>query len=995
MKKIILLAALLLLVYHQPQAQLKDFIKKAKDKANKTIDREKKKHLDKQKLKNEGSKQLKNQQTKLDTSSFSYAISMTDNSAFIARNKSQTKSLGLAAFKDKNGNFSLRRTKAEKAMDMNRQGEALYQLRNYNLAGLKFLTALMVYTDESKAEELISNPFELRKKETRHQVFETILKTEADTVGFTLEDFFAYTKTLDNFSLLLHARGRYTISKSLAERALEFRENHLGVEHPATGASYNNISVLYKDMGMYSEAEELIEPALKIQEAQFGKQSMPYAITLNNKALLFQIIGRYDIAKKYMEEVVEVVNELVKKEGKTMPFKVNLALLHQDLKEYEEAESIFADLLELRSSRPRPLQTESDAYLLNHLAALYMEMGKTDDAEKYLKQSAAIYKRKLGEKHPSYASVLSNLSKYYHYKGAYPEAIHANKQVLEIRKAVLSPNHPDFIDAWEDRGVLLWESGQKEKAAPIFKKVIERQLANAEKIFPSMNEHEKGKYWSKVQPKIQLFYNYVMENYQDNPDLVGEMYQVQLKTKGILLNSTTKVKNQILNGDNEELKKEYLEWLDQKEALAVYYTLSAEELKDEGVDLDSLEQATLKTEKDLIKSSAAFAQAYQFPHQTLVQVRESLNTDEAAIEIIKVPKFDKKLLEKSHYAALIATKSKETPTLVVLENGDELEGKYGKFYRTVVTNQIEDEYSYDQFWKPIASNLQGISKIYLSLDGIYNQINIATLKKPDGNYVIDGMQSIIVSSTRQIPSIKSRTNKASNSTAILFGYPHYGDKGTINKLPGTKVEVEGIGELLGKYDYQAKHFMEKEASESNVKTEVNNPKILHIATHGFFLEDVEEFGSDKVFGVELTKAKENPLLRSGLMFHNAESAMENTNSKELKENDNGILTAYEAMTLPLDQTELVVLSACETGLGEIKSGEGVYGLQRAFQVAGAESIIISLWKVSDEATQKLMYEFYKNWLRSGDKISAFNQAQLSLKNEYESPFFWGAFILMN
>lgn len=991
MRQFTVLFAFLIGFSFSSQAQLKGLMKKAKDKINK----EKQKLANKDKINDSANKELQKQQNKLDTASFSYAISMTDNSAFIARNKSQTKSLGLAALKEKTNRLGQKRTRAEKAMDMNRQGESLYQLRNYSLAGFKFMTALLVYTDEDKAQEVLSDPWILKDKEVRKNLFDEILKSQADTSGFTIEDYFAYSKTLDNFSLLLHARGRYTMARNLAERAMSLRENNFSPTHPAAGASYNNLSVLYKDMGMYTEAEELIEPAVKTQEVNYGKESMPYAIALNNKALLFQIIGRYSIAKGYMEEALTIVESIVKKKGRVMPFKVNLALLHQDLKEYEKAESIFADLLELRSNRPRPLQTESDAYLLNHLAALYMEMNQLENTEKYLLQALDIYKKKLGERHPSYASVLSNLSKYYRYTGKLEKALEANRKVIEIRKQVLGPNHPDHISAWEDQGILLWESNKTDKAATVLKTAIDKQLTVAEKLFPSMNEHEKGKYWDKIQPKIMVFYNFVMDNKATKPELVKDMYQIQIKTKGILLNSSTKVKNQILNGDNEQLKQQYLDWLDQKEALAVFYTLSKEELEDEGVDIDSLERATQQTEKTLIKSSAAFAEAYQFPQQTLAEIQQSLTSSEAAIELIRVPKFDKQLTSDSRYAALVATKSKPIPALVVLENGTELEKKYGKFYRTVITNQIEDSYSYDQFWKPIEKEMQGVSSAYLSLDGIYNQINVATLKKPSEKFVIDELKTVTVSSTRQIPSLKAHKTKHSKSDAVLFGFPHYGDKGTISKLPGTKVEVEAIGKILGDYDHKASHFMEKEASESNIKSEVNNPKILHIATHGFFLEDVENLGSDKVFGVEINKAKENPLLRSGLMFHNAENAMENNDSKELKNNDNGILTAYEAMNLSLDQTELVILSACETGLGEIKSGEGVYGLQRAFQVAGAESIIISLWKVSDDATQKLMVEFYKNWLRSGDKIAAFNQAQLSLKNEYENPYYWGAFILMN
>ena len=198
-------------------------------------------------------------------------------------------------------------------------------------------------------------------------------------------------------------------------------------------------------------------------------------------------------------------------------------------------------------------------------------------------------------------------------------------------------------------------------------------------------------------------------------------------------------------------------------------------------------------------------------------------------------------------------------------------------------------------------------------------------------------------------------------------------------LPGTKKEVESIREMLDETNLKAYPYLGPESTESTVKS-WRNPKIVHIATHGYFLKDKDlAQNREQINGVEKEALMDNPLLRSGLLFTNAKQAFE--------EGGDGILTAYEARDLHLDETELVVLSACETGLGEVRNGEGVYGLQR--------SVIMSLWTVDDQATQELMTEFYRSWLIEGNKKrEAFRNAKMAIKAKYEKPFYWSAFVMI-
>ncbi|MFN3316883.1 MAG: CHAT domain-containing protein [Raineya sp.] len=163
-----------------------------------------------------------------------------------------------------------------------------------------------------------------------------------------------------------------------------------------------------------------------------------------------------------------------------------------------------------------------------------------------------------------------------------------------------------------------------------------------------------------------------------------------------------------------------------------------------------------------------------------------------------------------------------------------------------------------------------------------------------------------------------------------------------------------------------------------------------MATHGFF----NETRQDKI-NTNLPQNQiflENPLTNSGLLLTGAELSLED---KKMKAKENGIFTAQEATTLNLQNTDLVVLSACETGLGKIRNGEGVYGLQRAFLLAGAKSVVMSLWKVDDIATQEIMSLFYENMLiKKQNKRMALYNAQSEIKKKYKSPYYWGAFIII-
>ena len=301
--------------------------------------------------------------------------------------------------------------------------------------------------------------------------------------------------------------------------------------------------------------------------------------------------------------------------------------------------------------------------------------------------------------------------------------------------------------------------------------------------------------------------------------------------------------------------------------------------------------------------------------------------------------------------------------------------------------------------------------MYFSGEGVYNQLNLETLKGPDGSYVLDKNVIVPVSCTRDIvPSVPSKrffakqtAAKAPELSAFLLGNPQYYEKATVSEsagtaedanwdqLPGAEEEVNQIGKLLASAKWNTKQYVRKTATEDEVK-QMASPRVCHIATHGFFLEEEEGEGDGENTGLRSeTKMAENAMLRSGILLS---SGGDIYNQKGNLNTKNGILTAYEAMSLNLDNTELVVLSACETGLGKVHAGEGVYGLQRALLVAGAHNVIMSLFKVDDKASQELMLEFYKDWLKTGNKRQALIDAKREIKKKWPQPIYWGSFVMI-
>ena len=751
-------------------------------------------------------------------------------------------------------------------------------------------------------------------------------------------------------------------------------------------ASLNNYAVLHYNLGQYNESEKDFAKALAVIESNKLQVSLPYGIVLNNQAMLFQALGRYESAEKLMNQVMTIGEKLGtnNKSGNKLRFFSNLALLYQQMGKYNEAEGIYQKMQNKITDRTTP----DFANVLNNLAILYLVMNKQDKVEDMLQKSAEIYKKNFGENSPAYAKVISDLGNFYRYKGRYADAEPLLKNALRIREESLGTDHPMFAQSQEDLAIFYWKSKDIDKAYPLYHEVMEKSLDFINNYFPPMSDAEKTKYWDLLSPRFHRFYNFALEAAPVNNQVLNDLFEYRVATKGLLLSSARKISLGILNSGNTELINDYLEWIDAKEQLTKLYVFSKDDLQEQNINLDSMLNVVNAMEKKLSQNSKDFSNFYFTSKISYAEVQGKLKADEALVELIRLRNFDQTFTDSSRYVALVVTKGSTVPKVVTMSNGPDMEKKFFKTYRKSMQNKINDEQSYNNYWAALEPEVKGKKKIYVSLDGVYNQINLNTLKKAGGDYLINQYDIVLVSNARDIVAHNSKEN-ANGKKATLIGDPDYGSDKSIPPLPATKTEVDGINKVLKSSGYQVAEFTQHDATENNLKLS-KDVSILHIATHGFFFPDIEK--ASWPIGVSADNAKDNVLLRSGLVLTGVKET--DKLNPTMDSESNGVITSYEAMNLDLKGTKLVVLSACETGLGEVKAGEGVYGLQRAFLVAGADALIMSLWKVDDAATQQLMNNFYTNWTKNGDKQKSFKQAQLQLMTKYKEPYYWGAFVMM-
>ncbi|RLD22808.1 MAG: hypothetical protein DRI71_07015, partial [Bacteroidetes bacterium] len=723
-----------------------------------------------------------------------------------------------------------------------------------------------------------------------------------------------------------------------------------------------------------------------IIEGHSSTSSAVFAATYNSYAIFQQTIGNYDKTKLYYSKA-----KFFAKDNPALQVDIiqNLATLSQYQGEYYDAIILLKEALKAYES----IYSANHPYYataLQNLANAYNKYGNPLKARELLENAVEIDKKNGLENSIAYTNKLHNLAVVLQETDEFNEAKTVFTTVLANRKTLLGENHPDYIYSMYNMAVLMQRMNDNTQAKRYFDEVIRKYDYQIKSFFPYLSEEEKSKYYAKINEAFTAFQDFAAEYSTIDPSINGDLYDFQLNHKAILLSSSKSMRNTIIQSNDHELIDMYEKWVEMKRGLARYYSMSKKELELAGISIDNIVDETNNVEKKLSLKSKLFSSNLDTRSKTWLDIKKALKENEAAIEIIRIKKNIRN--DSIWYAAMIVTPNSDVPKLVVYNNGKELEGKLFKLYINSIKFKRTDKQSFANFWAPINEQLSTTTKVYLSCDGIFNKINISSLYNPETNdYILDKIIVHNVTNTIELTEEPNPINLDTKFNIELIGDPAFtksgGDNHNISDLPGTRMEIELIDSLAKSMSLNSLTLLGSNASEDNIK-KIESPNILHIATHGFFLAD--NTPSEDMYSME-----NNPLMRSGLLLSGSAQFFrgDHISFNNSHDTEDGILTAYEAMNMNLTGTDLVILSACETGLGEVKNGEGVYGLQRAIEIAGAHSVLMSLWKVDDKVTKEMMVLFYQNIFNGEDKFEALNLAQKKIKEDHNNPYYWGAFIL--
>ncbi|NUQ26635.1 MAG: CHAT domain-containing protein [Saprospiraceae bacterium] len=658
-----------------------------------------------------------------------------------------------------------------------------------------------------------------------------------------------------------------------------------------------------------------------------------------------------------------------------------------------------------------------------------------DKAELLHLEAKAIREKILGKESVDYANSLSNLSTLNLNKGNYKECESLCLEAKTIREKTQGNSHPDYMTPLGILARLYTVMGSYEKVEPLYVELFHKQNAYAIQALTHLSERELNRFiirFSEIEDQLLSFA--LKTRNQSNP--TSRLCYDNSLFKGFLLYTSSRI--QQLAASNPTNVEKFNQLKSCHRRLAREYAKPIAERK----DVEAMETQANDVEKDLAGTVAGYREAIR--QVNWQEVQQQLRPGEVAIEYVHYQYYNPNPTDSVMYAALLLRPGDSQPVFVPLFEEKQLLSLLSKdeatssstffaqAYSRGITPAKQENYQglYELVWQSLDTLLTGVKTVYYSPSGAIHRLNLSAIAVDKKSTLTDRYQLVRLGSTRSLVVADTISSYADNSAALFGGIVYEADTTTVERdstdlpvnlagslsfanaergvdqrgeswgaLSGAKDEVTRIDKLLKSRHIKSHLWSDREATEEvfkNLGKTEPSPRIVHLATHGFFFPDPQAEIHSHGLGIQdpVFKLSEHPMIRSGLVLAGGNYAWKTSKSPH-PDGEDGILTAYEISQMNLSNTELVVLSACETGLGDIEGNEGVYGLQRAFKIAGAKYLIMSLWQVPDRETSVFMTRFYEHWLEERRPIpEAFQQTQQEMRRRFPNPYQWAGFILM-
>ncbi|MGC6429857.1 MAG: CHAT domain-containing protein [Jejuia sp.] len=776
----------------------------------------------------------------------------------------------------------------------------------------------------------------------------------------------------------------------------------------------NNMSVAYEELGNFEKTFELSKEVLSLT----SPNNPNYVTRLQNVAFNYAELGEYETAfKLYNDALGNCINTYGKNHLLYAKLEDCIGQFYFKKGEFSRANEKFKIALNVFLNNQPKTHQRYNHYLLNYTETLILT-NQTDEAINLLLESIDI-SQKENDEHEYYFRKKIRLAEAYIKLGNKLKGIEIINQNKKKLANYIGKNHIDYANVMKTLGLAYLDISESHKgiqAVDSFNTII---VAQIDKIFKFRSEKEKKSFLRMTQQSFDELQTLAFDhNFKyDQLNIINLKNQIFLK--GLLLNSSKNIIHQLSQLNNAAINNKISDYRILKSNLLK--TLSKKiELRE--YDINVLEKKITVAEVELVKLfNDRFKKkvSTEFDWKTL---KNKFNDKEVAVELANFNLRRKAInADSTMYVAYVLSKEKEFPlvqplfeekklkNVLSIKNPSRLYASRGSNARGVPNGKK----LYQLIWKPLKENLLGKEKVYYSPSGLLNKIAFAALIDHDGKllcetYELHTISNLSVLSKASHPNFHlsdilliggvdyNNTEGIKNSdtaTAINASNSDLKLSGSWGDLSGSLREINTLKTLLKKESVDVTTWSKTKASEANFKKySASSPKVIHLATHGFFYDNSRSKDSTLTKNNYKFLNAEEPLLRSGLLLSGANIFWGYDNT--LDELEDGILTAMEVANLDLSNTELVILSACETALGDVDATEGVYGLQRGFKMAGVEKIIMSLWRVPDTETAEFMRLFYENWLQMQHLNNAFIKTQRSFQKAYKNnPENWAAFIL--